>query len=77
MAIEQIFDSASSIMTLVSFLTFCGILLWTFALRKNADFAVQAALPFADDEADEVAHQAAHHAAHHAAQQASRESGHG
>jgi len=81
MAIEQIFDSASSIMTLVSFLTFCGILLWTFALRKNADFAVQAALPFADDEADEVAHhaakQAAKQATKQAAKQAARESGHG
>ena len=81
MAIEQIFDSASSIMTLVSFLTFCGILLWTFALRKNADFAVQAALPFADDAADEVANlaanQAAHKAANKAANKAARESGHG
>ena len=89
MAIEQIFDSASSIMTLVSFITFCGILLWTFALRKNADFAVQAALPFADDAADEVANQAAHQAAHQATHQATnhaankvanraaRESGHG
>ena len=81
MAIEQIFDSASSIMTLVSFITFCGILLWTFALRKNADFAVQAALPFADDAADEVANQAAHQAANQAANkvanQAARESGHG
>ena len=77
MAIEQIFDSASSIMTLVSFITFCGILLWTFALRKNADFAVQASLPFADDAADEVANQAASQVAHKAAKTAARESGHG
>ena len=46
---QSIFDSASSIMTLISFLTFIGILLWTFVLRKNDDFAVQAALPFADE----------------------------
>lgn len=52
MAIQHIFDSASSIMTLVSFITFCGILAWTFALRRSADFDAQAALPFADDEAD-------------------------
>jgi cytochrome c oxidase cbb3-type subunit 4 len=52
MAIEHIFDSASSVMTLISFVTFLGILLWTFVLRKNADFATQAALPFADDAAD-------------------------
>jgi cytochrome c oxidase cbb3-type subunit 4 len=53
---EHIFDSASSIMTLVSFVTFLGILLWTFVLRKNADFAVQAALPFADDTQEERGH---------------------
>ena len=49
---QHIFDSASSVMTLISFLTFIGILLWTFVLRKNADFAVQAALPFADETED-------------------------
>ncbi len=56
MAIEQIFDSMSSIMTVVSFTTFIGILLWTFALRRGADFATQAALPFADEEAGESGH---------------------
>ncbi|MBC7685115.1 MAG: CcoQ/FixQ family Cbb3-type cytochrome c oxidase assembly chaperone [Bdellovibrionales bacterium] len=50
MAIEHIFDSASSVMTLVSFATFLGILVWTFALRKRADFDTQAAIPFADDD---------------------------
>lgn len=49
MAIDRLFDNASSIMTLVSFLTFCAILAWTFALRRSADFDVQAALPFADE----------------------------
>ncbi len=52
MAIENIFDSASSVMTLVSFTTFCGILLWTFVLRKRSDFERQAAIPFADEHAD-------------------------
>jgi cytochrome c oxidase cbb3-type subunit 4 len=50
---EHIFDSASSIMTAASFVTYCGILLWTFALRSNADFATQAALPFADEPQEE------------------------
>jgi cytochrome c oxidase cbb3-type subunit 4 len=50
MGIEHIFDSASSVMTLVSFVTFLGILLWTFALRRGADFDTQAAIPFADEE---------------------------
>ncbi len=53
---EHIFDSASSIMTLISFLTFIGILVWTFVLRKNADFATQAALPFADETDEERGH---------------------
>ena len=49
MAIDYVFDRASSIMTVVSFITFLGILLWTFALKRNDDFAAQAALPFADE----------------------------
>ena len=60
MAIEQIFDSASSVMTLVSFLTFCGILLWTFALRKGGDFDTQAALPFADEPVEEAGKESGH-----------------
>ena len=52
MALEQIFDSASSVMTVISFTTFLGILLWTFVLNRRADFDTQAALPFADTEAD-------------------------
>jgi cytochrome c oxidase cbb3-type subunit 4 len=53
---EHIFDSASSIMTVISFATFCAILLWTFALRSNDDFATQAALPFADEPSEEHPH---------------------
>ncbi|HBZ05838.1 MULTISPECIES: cbb3-type cytochrome oxidase subunit 3 [Massilia] len=53
MAIEQIFDSASSVMTVVSFATFMGIVLWTFLLKRSADFDRAAALPFADDKEDE------------------------
>jgi cytochrome c oxidase cbb3-type subunit 4 len=50
MAIEHIFDSASSVMTVISFATFLGIVLWTFVLKRGADFAQAAALPFADDD---------------------------
>ena len=56
MALQSIFDNASSIMTLVSFITFLGILLWTYALKRNDDFAEQAALPFADDTEGESGH---------------------
>ena len=49
MAIEQTFDSASSVMTVVSFLTFVAILSWTFLFKRDSDFDTAAALPFADD----------------------------
>ena len=52
MAIEHVFDRASSVMTVISFVTFLGILLWTFALKSRADFDTAAALPFADADAD-------------------------
>ena len=54
MAIQHIFDDASRVMTVVSFVTFMGILAWVYLLRKEKDFAAMAALPFADDEADDV-----------------------
>ena len=54
MQIANLFDHASSIMTLLSFITFLGILGWTFLLRREADFSAAAALPFADEEAGDV-----------------------
>jgi cytochrome c oxidase cbb3-type subunit 4 len=45
----QIFDSASSVMTIISFTTFLGILLWTWVLKKRSDFDQAANLPFADE----------------------------
>jgi cytochrome c oxidase cbb3-type subunit 4 len=42
-----------SIMTVVSLVTFLGIVWWTFGLRGNKKrFDEAANLPFADDEAD-------------------------
>jgi len=54
MSIEQICDSASSVMTVISFLTFSGILAWAFWRHSERDFAVAAALPFADEENSDV-----------------------
>ena len=51
---DTLFDHASSIMTVASFLTFMGILAWTFALRRAADFDSAAALPFLDEETGDV-----------------------
>ena len=56
MTLVDIFDHASSIMTLLSFITFVGILAWTFVLRRERDFADAAALPFADDADTETTH---------------------
>ncbi|MFC5460765.1 cbb3-type cytochrome oxidase subunit 3 [Massilia niabensis] len=53
MSIDTLFDRASSVMTVLSFATFMGILLWTFLLRRSADFDRAAALPFADEASDE------------------------
>jgi cytochrome c oxidase cbb3-type subunit 4 len=53
MAIQHVFDDASRVMTIVSFTTFLGILAWTFLLRKERDFALTAALPFADDDVED------------------------
>jgi len=52
MALQQIFDSASSVMTVISFITFMGIVGWTYLLRKRSDFDSAAQLPFADEEGD-------------------------
>jgi cytochrome c oxidase cbb3-type subunit 4 len=49
MNMQDIFDHASSAMTVVSFITFVGILWWTFIRHKGHDFDAAAQLPFADD----------------------------
>ena len=50
MAIERILTDASSAMTVISLITFIGILCWAFSSRRKQDFAEAAQLPFADDE---------------------------
>jgi len=50
MAIDTLFDHASSVMTVISFVTFGGILWWCYSRHREADFAAAANLPFADDE---------------------------
>ena len=45
----NILDSASSVMTVISFATFVGIVGWTYVLRRGCDFDAAAQLPFADE----------------------------
>ena len=54
MAIGNIFYDASSIMTVISFITFIGILWWVFGIKHSNDFDVAAHLPFADETDDSV-----------------------
>ena len=49
MAIEKLFTDASSVMTVLSFVTFIGILWWVFGYKRSRDFDTAAHLPFADD----------------------------
>ncbi|MFC0250432.1 cbb3-type cytochrome oxidase subunit 3 [Massilia consociata] len=53
MALHSLFDDASSVMTVISFVTFLGIVGWTYVPRKRGDFDTAALLPFADDAACE------------------------
>jgi cytochrome c oxidase cbb3-type subunit 4 len=56
MAIDTLFDRASSVMTVISFITFAGILWWAFIHNKEADFATAAQLPFDDEDTEKEAH---------------------
>ena len=54
MSIENIFNDASSLMTVVSLLTFIGIVWWAYSKNRSADFEQAASLPFADDAEDDI-----------------------
>ena len=49
MAIETIINDAGIVTTVISFITFIGILWWTFGFKRSRDFDAVACLPFADD----------------------------
>jgi cytochrome c oxidase cbb3-type subunit 4 len=49
MSLDTILTDPSSAMTVVSLITFLGILGWTFILKRSSDFDTAANLPFADD----------------------------
>jgi cytochrome c oxidase cbb3-type subunit 4 len=49
MAIENMLTDASSAMTVISLITFIGILWWAYSARRKTDFDEASRLPFADD----------------------------
>jgi cytochrome c oxidase cbb3-type subunit 4 len=46
--LEMILDARPAF-TLISFLTFIGIVVWAYSGRRRADFEAAANLPFADE----------------------------
>jgi cytochrome c oxidase cbb3-type subunit 4 len=56
---EQLLD-ARSIMTLVSLLTFLGIVYWTYVAHRKQDFDEAAMLPFADEDTNTMKQEPRH-----------------
>jgi len=50
MAIETTFTVANIVMTVISLVTFVGILWWTYGIKRSDDFDEAARLPFDDDD---------------------------
>lgn len=49
MDFEQLIFDARNLVTVLSFLSFIGIVLWAYSARRGADFDAAANLPFADE----------------------------
>ena len=49
MTIVSLFTDARSVLTVVSLLTFLGIVFWSYSGRRAAAYAEAANLPFADE----------------------------
>lgn len=52
MTFDTLITDARSLYTLLSFLTFVGITVWTYGARRKEAFVAAANLPFADDPQD-------------------------
>ncbi|SNS96991.1 cytochrome c oxidase cbb3-type subunit 4 [Noviherbaspirillum humi] len=49
MELDQIFLDARSVITVISFITFLGIIWWTYGMHRRDDFDAAARLPLEDD----------------------------
>jgi len=49
MTFEELILDARNLFTVLSFLTFMGIVWWAYSGRRSADFETAANLPFADE----------------------------
>jgi cytochrome c oxidase cbb3-type subunit 4 len=61
MSTTELLSDARSIVTLISLLTFIGIVVWAFSGRRKSDFDEAAMLPFADEEHINSKEQERHH----------------
>ena len=50
MNVEHLIMDARTIVTVLSFLSFIGIVWWAYSARSSADFEAAANLPFADEQ---------------------------
>ncbi|HZW22055.1 cbb3-type cytochrome c oxidase subunit 3 [Noviherbaspirillum sp.] len=50
MNVEHLIMDARTIVTVLSFLSFIGIVWWAYSARRSADFEAAANLPFADEQ---------------------------
>ena len=50
MDLLSIVSDARSVVTLISMMTFIGIVVWAYSARRKQDFDEAAMLPFADEE---------------------------
>ena len=60
MGIDQFFNNASIVMTVVSLITFVGILLWVYVLKAKRDYERDANMLFDEDDL-EAQHQLGKH----------------
>jgi len=49
MGLENLIIDARSVITVLSFISFIGIVWWAYSARRGADFEAAANLPFADE----------------------------
>ena len=61
MALAQFFDDASIVMTVVSLITFVGILLWVYVLKSKRDYERDANMLFDDNDLEAQQNMRKHH----------------
>ncbi|HEX7641575.1 MAG TPA: cbb3-type cytochrome c oxidase subunit 3 [Burkholderiaceae bacterium] len=61
MGIDQFFNNASIVMTVVSLITFVGILLWVYVLKNKRDYERDANMLFDENDLEAQQNLRKHH----------------